>query len=880
MTATDNHAPPPDMSRLKRRIAWMRRLAASVIVAERGVVALLPVLGVVSLFLIASWFGLWRPMPSGLKIAALVVFAFGFSVSLLSLGRFRWPTADEIDSRLEQKSGLDHQAIRVQDEAPATSDPFALALWKAHQERMARKIGAIDSGGPEPDIARRDPYALRALAVLGLVVAWSFSLSNLGGRVSDAFTFSSPEDIAAASRIDAWLTPPAYTGAAPIYLTAQRGAKTPTPKADELVVAPQFSVLTVRVSGPAAEEQASFTPAGSDKDVLLTPDKSTAAKDVATPAETTPESVSYTVKLARDGTFALGPINFAFKLTPDAAPTIRFDKEPDRAVNGALEIAFAASDDYGITEARAEIKPFDEDPKAIALFELPVFRLDVPGNAKTVKATASRDLTEHPLSGKKVAVTLIARDAAGHEGRSETKTILMPQRIFTQPLAGSIAEQRQVFALDVNQVPKALQLSEIAGFRADETIPNLSHYLMLESTRNRLRLANTVPALEETAGYFWDVARYIEDGDLSNAEKRLRNAQQKLSEALSRNASDKEIEALMKELREAMKNYLSELAKRMGNPENNQMASQPQKMMRAQDIDKMLNQLENLARSGSREEAQKLLSEMQRMMNNLQTARPQNQRQQGDNPMRDQIDRLGELMQKQQKLMEETHRLEQSLRDRMQRGDPLDDQGLNNNEDPFQEMTPPGQDGQDGQPQAGDPKGKEQSPEDKMTADQLREALKALKERQSQLQKDLKGMEKKLSELGMKPMPGFGDAGKEMGDSADALGKSQGQRSADAQGRALEALRKGAGEMMQQLRQAGEGQGQGMGMPGQQADGADPLGRRPGQMGSDMDEQVKVPDQIDIQRAREILEEIRKRLGEGPASIIERDYLERLLDLK
>ncbi len=222
-------------------------------------------------------------------------------MSLLSLGRFRWPTADEIDSRLEQKSGLGHQAIRVQDEAPATSDPFALALWKAHQERMARRIGAIDSGGPEPDIARRDPYALRALAVLGLVVAWSFSLSNLGGRVSDAFTFSSPEDIAAASRIDAWLTPPAYTGAAPIYLTAQRGAKTPSPKADEPVVAPQFSVLTVRVSGPAAEKQASFTPAGSDKDVLLTPDKPTAEKDAAKPAETAPESVSYTVKLRATG---------------------------------------------------------------------------------------------------------------------------------------------------------------------------------------------------------------------------------------------------------------------------------------------------------------------------------------------------------------------------------------------------------------------------------------------------------------------------------------------------------------------------------------------------------------------------------------------------
>ncbi|WP_281409986.1 DUF4175 family protein [Rhizobium sp. G21] len=203
MTATDDNAPPPDMSRLKRRIAWMRRLAASAIVAERGVIALLPVLGVISLFLIASWFGFWRPLPSGLKIAALVVFAFGFSVSLLSLGRFRWPTPDEIDSRLEQKSGLRHQAIRVQNEAPATSDPFALALWKAHQERMARRIGAIDSGGPAPDIARRDPYALRALAVLGLVVAWSFSLSNFGGRVSDAFTFPHPR----ISRLPAVSTP-------------------------------------------------------------------------------------------------------------------------------------------------------------------------------------------------------------------------------------------------------------------------------------------------------------------------------------------------------------------------------------------------------------------------------------------------------------------------------------------------------------------------------------------------------------------------------------------------------------------------------------------------------------------------------------------------
>jgi hypothetical protein len=208
----------------------------------------------------------------------------------------------------------------------------------------------------------------------------------------------------------------------------------------------------------------------------------------------------------------------------------------------------------------------------------------------------------------------------------------------------------------------------------------------------------------------------------------------------------------------------------------------------------------------------------------------------------------------------------------MQRGDLSDpEEGLN--DEPLTEQMP-----QDRQQQDSG----QQSAEDKMTADQLRQALKEMQKRQDELQKQLGGLQKKLSEMGLKPMPGFKDAGKEMGESADALGKSQGQRSADAQGRALEALRKGAGDLMQQLSEMGRQNGpQGMPMPGnEQAEGNDPLGRRSGQLGSEVDEQVKVPDQIDVQRAREILDQLRRKLGEGPASIIEKEYLERLLDLR
>ena len=47
--------------------------------------------------------------------------------------------------------------------------------------------------------------------------------------------------------------------------------------------------------------------------------------------------------------------------------------------------------------------------------------------------------------------------------------------------------------------------------------------------------------------------------------------------------------------------------------------------------------------------------------------------------------------------------------------------------------------------------------------------------------------------------------------------------------------------------------------------------------GPDLGDSVKVPDEIDIQRAREILEELRRRAGEPLRPPVEMQYLERLL---
>lgn len=177
--------------------------------------------------------------------------------------------------------------------------------------------------------------------------------------------------------------------------------------------------------------------------------------------------------------------------------------------------------------------------------------------------------------------------------------------------------------------------------------------------------------LRDAAGYLWEIALGIEDGDLSLAERRLRDAQQALSDALERNASDQEIAKLMQELRQAMQEYMQALAQQAAKDPRMAGKMNPNNMLRQQDLERMMNQIENLARSGARDQARQMLSELQRMMNNLQAGRGQQQMGQQNDAASQQIEKLGKLLQDQQKLMDETFKLDQAQRDRMQRGDPL-----------------------------------------------------------------------------------------------------------------------------------------------------------------------------------------------------------------
>jgi uncharacterized protein (TIGR02302 family) len=815
----------------------------------------------VGVFLALSWLGVWLWLPPLVRAAAVIACAVLAVVAAFPFLFVRMPGIRDALSRLDRGSGLPHRpATAIADGLAVTpKDPYSLALWNAHVERALTAVGALKSGWPSPRVARWDPYALRALVLVLCVATFFAAGSERWKRIAAAFDWHGVV-LPANFRVDAWVIPPAYTGKPPVILQGIHPGDTAALPASGIVAVPVNSTLVVRSTGKVNLQ-------------LTSTGGVTAGKDPVHPPAGTDEhrfAVGATGSATLRG--AGDDLTWAFNVIPDKPPTIELAKDPEQQNRGSLLLSYRLEDDYGVSEAKATFarkSDTDDDGEAAhPLYGPPDFPLILPqartraGVGQTVK-----DLTDHPWAGAEVTMTLIARDEGGNEGSSEPFSFRLPERVFSKPLARALVEQRRNLALDANARPQVLNALDALAIAPEKFTPEASVYLGLRSIYWSLVRAKTDDDLRNVVTRLWSMATQLEDGDLSDAQANLRNAEEALRQALERGASDQELKQLMDRLRAAMDRFMQALAEQQ---KNHQQASRPlgphDRLLSQRDLQNMLNRLENMAKNGNRDAARQLLQELQQMMENLQMASPGMDDEAGDDDMMSKLDELGDVIRQQQDLRDRTFR--QGQDQRPQRGRPQ-----------------PGQRGQQQQPGQGQQD--EQQGGDDMG--QLRQNQQALRDRLDQLMNELRSLglgqnRDGQSDQQQDQLEQLDRAGKEMGQAESQLGDNDPGNAVDSQGRALDALRKGAQSLMQALQQQqqqmGQGPGQGrMGRLGQpRADqSTDPLGRLLPNHGLSDDSSVRVPDEIDAQRARRIIEELRKRFGDMGRPQEELDYIERLL---
>lgn len=819
---------------LPLRVRLWSGLAWSLLILERFLRHIAPAAGVVALFGIFALFDLFSLVPLWLHWGLLGLFAVGFGAALwFGLRGWRWPSHDEALRRLEADSGFNHRPLTHLEDRQASNlvDPWAAVLWSHHRKRLLASLGQLNLAAPRSDLARRDPLALRGLALvllgLGLLLAWDQS----GARLTAAIA---PQARASGNLsnvvVEAWITPPDYTRLAPISLKADT-ANAPSQVEDEgqsaAIDVPVGSKLLVQIQGLDGTANLNANDATQPMELL---DGDTQRAEVV---------LSKGARIAIEGSGI--DVSWPIALKPDLPPAAAL-QEPEVTDRAVLRLSYGANDDFGVADMRLVITQGQEN------LELP---LTVQGaDPRQVKGTAFQDLTAHPWAGLPVELRAVARDALGQIGASAPVAMTLPERKFYHPVARAIIEERKRLSQDAgNTRPVARKLAQLAQ-QPEAFDGDIVTYMALDTLVNRLMTGKNAGgglAKEELADVqqlMWDTALALEDGGVSVAMRELRRLQRELEEALARGASDEEIERLMNELQQAMNEYLRQMQEQMQQAMEKGMPmgrlNPDSLMLSQQDLNEMLNQARRMAQSGSRDSAQQMLDQLQNMLENLQMGMPMPGP--GNGEAQKMLSDLGRIMNQQQQLLQDTFRAQRGQQ-------PGDQQGS--------------QEGMgEGQGSGNGPYGNYPG-QGAAAQDALRQQLGELMRRFS-------------NATGNIPQ-GMGQAEQYMRGAVDSLTGQDLESAAQAQNDALERLQQGMQQMSDMLQQQAGSRG-----PGQR-DPMDPFGRAydndegPGGDAYAREGTDVVPMQSDIDRSRQIFEELRQRRNDANRPKFERDYLDRLL---
>ena len=850
------------------RLIWPLRLTRAGMIAERGTRAFWPVWSILMAALAAFAFGLAAALTPVQVWIVIGLTAIALTWTFVrGVAGFRMPSREDALERLDQT--MPGRPISTLLDVPAVGadDPAAQSVWAAHLRRMETR--AAHARAPEPDLrlSRQDPFALRYVAATALAMALVFGTLGRVTDMGDAVNIGTGAAVASGPSWEGWVEPPVYTGLPSLYLNEITADGFETPEG---------SRITFRSYGA--------------------PEAITLSTDVGPVPTADADAYAQSITVEQSGTFAVngpGGRSWTISVLADAPPAIALDGEVEGEPPGQMQFSFTATDDYGVRSGSATIRldvantdrryglRVDPEPREALVLDLPMpFR----GSRAEFTEVLVEDLSEHPFANLPVTLTLTVTDDAGQIGTVSYDVPRLPGRRFFDPLANALIEMRRDILWSRENAPRAAQLLRAVSQSPEDGLDE-SVYLLIRTAVRRLESgidSISTDTRDQVADILWTAAMELEVGELDDALERLRRAQERLSEAMQQGASEEEIAELMQELREAMDDYMRQLAENAQPGEDRPDEGERMEMSMA-DLDEMMRRIEELMAEGRMAEAQEMLDALQQMLENMEMVQGGEGGDGPQTPGQQAMEGLQDTLRDQQELSDDAFG---ELQDRFnpnrpqqgqpQPGQPQQGQQQGQQGTPGTGQQPQGQPGQQAGPD-GDRQGEgEGGDQSGMTLAERQEALRR------QLEEQAGRLPGAGTEAGDEALRRLDQAGRAMDEAEGLLERGDLAGALDAQSEALEALREGMSELGRALAQEQTGQEPGQG----QAEGnmapdrpmQDPLGRQAGNSGSFGSEDAMADREEAFRRARELLDELRRRSAEQGRPDVELEYLRRLLD--
>src|SRR4051812_43499043 len=322
------------------RLVLRMRLARAALLWERIWPAFWPALCILGVFAAIALFDLLPGLPGLAHAALLVLFAGAFVAATVygvrTARRGGWPDMIAARRRIEQASGLPHRPLQALGDRPsAPLDDPAKLLWAAHQRRMAAMLRRLRVGWPVAGLARHDPWGIRSVLAILLLLAVVDAGADWRDRAFRALRPSFAGSAASlASSFELWVSPPEYTGLAPHFLRADAAGTVPVATGSMLLGQVHGGGEVPRLAIDESREDFSAV----DKQNFRIERKLTDGKEL---------------RLHQGGSL-LG--RWPIEIVPDNPPTIAFAEPPAATSRAALRIDYRAADDYGVASAKAVIR--------------------------------------------------------------------------------------------------------------------------------------------------------------------------------------------------------------------------------------------------------------------------------------------------------------------------------------------------------------------------------------------------------------------------------------------------------------------------------------------------------------------------------------------
>ena len=661
---------PDTSSLLKRTAGYVRRAQAS-LYWERYAPVFALAAAIAIIFLIGAFGGVWERIGDPWRLIVLAVAIFFLIKAALAAHKKTRPNLSEARRRVETDSNIAHRPLDVLEDSPALSKE----AWPAHYQKAQKDAEALRPARWRHALKPIDPYYLRFVlpCALGLAMMVGFGDNYERLRRSLSPTWQSainPADVT----YEAWIDPPEYTGRPPLYFKDK--TKIDVPTGSELVArisgikdAPRLKLgrkyLKLKRLGPKSFEART-----------ILKDKSTARWRIGTQEK-----------------------KWVLNVLPDTEPYVVFEDLPKADKRDRLAFTYSFEDDYGIETFELKMRLMTEDSVEAAKSSTVTVPLSSSSVKRAEDADAALDLTKHEWAGRKVAGVLVVTDGMGQIDESQESFFIVPDKIFVEPMAKAIIEQRNLVIAGsgdyapepenydyrnapyfdtyepefrMNRAPAQIQRAAIlidaltdrpAGIFSDPAI-----FMGLKNVHGRLRYGRKASDLRGIPEDLWRIAIRAEFGVLGTALEEMREAKEALQDGMARRAPEREIDTLFDRYDQAVERYMEELRRKAIEDGNiaDAEGGGGGGGRNADEIEELLKAIEEANKAGDTEGARKALARLAELLENMEMQLTRGGSGEGEDSMagemseemKESLEDLADLLGDQRELQDETRQAE------------------------------------------------------------------------------------------------------------------------------------------------------------------------------------------------------------------------------